>query len=152
MDAVDVPWHVLRYMTDIMKYKGTRLNGEEKRSRKAVPLEESHPHLKEFLSFLPKLNDESGRGMALIATSYLDELLKQVLMAFLREGKSSDAFLDGFSAPLGSLATRIAACHALGLINERERQEADYLRKVRNLFAHNIHVPFKDQNVKRQPR
>jgi len=56
--------------------------------------------------------------------------------------------LEGFNAPLGTLSTRIAAAAALGLISEREAKEADRLRKIRNFFAHHVHISFDDQNIR----
>ncbi|WP_052316167.1 MltR family transcriptional regulator [Sinorhizobium fredii] len=121
---------------------------ENGQTRETVPFEVPHPHLKEFLEFLPELNKESDRGMVLIATSYLDELLKRVLLSFFREDRASEILVEGFNAPLGSFSTRIVACTALGLINDHERQEADCVRKIRNHFAHNVHVTFEDRNIK----
>jgi DNA-binding MltR family transcriptional regulator len=105
------------------------------------------PHLEEFLAFLPKLAKESERGMVLIGTSFIDELLKRTLLAFLVEDSQCVKLVDGFNAPLGSLSTRTAAAYALGLISEKENAEADTLRRIRNRFAHDIHVSFADQII-----
>src|ERR1700730_7129354 len=117
---------------------------EEKDSRpeRPPPLEVMHPHLAEFSAFLPELKKETDRGMVLIATSFIDELVRRTLLAFLLESDTSSSLVEGFNAPLGSLATRCAAAFALGLISERELQEADTLRKIRNQFAHHVHVSF----------
>lgn len=106
-----------------------------------------HPHLQPFLAFLSEFSKESDRGMALIATSYIDDRLKQVIASFLIECAAAKALLEGFNAPLGSFSTRIAAATALGLISEREAKEADRLRKIRNIFAHEVHASFSDQRV-----
>jgi hypothetical protein len=45
-------------------------------SPKRQPLETTHPHLKDFLAFLSEHYKESDRGMALIATSFIDDLLR----------------------------------------------------------------------------
>ncbi len=112
------------------------------------PLAMTHPHLAEFSAFLPELNKETDRGMVLIATSFIDELIRRTLLAFLLESDTSSSLVEGFSAPLGSLATRCAAAFALGLISERELQEADTLRKIRNQFAHHVHVSFENQSIR----
>jgi mannitol operon repressor len=111
------------------------------------PLELTHPHLAEFSAFLPKLNKETDRGMVLIATSFIDELMRPTLLAFLLEGETSSSLVEGFNAPLGSFATRTTAAFALGLISERELKEADTLRRICNQFAHHVHVSFENQNV-----
>jgi hypothetical protein len=108
---------------------------------------EGHPNLVPFLRFLSELERESDRGMVLIATSYIDNLLKQTIAAFLIPGAAQTSLLQGFNAPLGTLSTRIAAAASLGLISSREAKEADRLRKIRNIFAHQVHVSFADQNI-----
>jgi DNA-binding MltR family transcriptional regulator len=112
------------------------------------PLEVTHPHLAEFSAFLPELNKESDRGLVMIAMSFIDELMRRTLLAFLLEGDTSSSLVEGFNAPLGSLATRCAAAFALGLISERELQEADTLRKIRNQFAHHVHISFENQSIR----
>jgi mannitol operon repressor len=111
------------------------------------PLGVTHPHLAEFADFLPELNRESDRGMVMISMSFIDELMRRTLLAFLLESDRSTALVEGFNAPLGSLATRSAATFALGLISERELNEIDTLRRIRNQFAHHIHVSFEDPSV-----
>src|SRR5436190_12579458 len=63
------------------------------------------------------------------------------------QNASAEALLDGFNAPLGTFSSRIAACHALGLISEAEFRECQIFRRARNRFAHEIHITFADQAV-----
>jgi mannitol operon repressor len=123
------------------------MSEESEPERQAPPLEVAHPHLAEFAAFLPELNKETDRGMVLIATSFIDELMRRTLLAFLVEDATSSSLVEGFNAPLGSLATRSAAAFALGLISGQELKEADTLRRIRNQFAHHVHVSFDDQSV-----
>jgi hypothetical protein len=104
-------------------------------------------HLEEFAGFLPELNKESDRGIALVATSFIDDLLKRTLKAFLIKGKLTNTLFDGMSAPLSTFAARIAMAHALGLISDQEAADADRLRSIRNRFAHDMHVSFTDEKV-----
>jgi hypothetical protein len=104
------------------------MNEERQSERQPPPLAVTHPHLTEFAAFLPELNKETDRGMVLIATSFIDELMRRILLAFFVEGETSSSLVEGFNAPLGSLATRSAAAFALGLISEQELKEADTLR------------------------
>ena len=115
--------------------------------RKRVPVEVSHPHLKEFLGFLPELNKESDRGRVLIACSYLDDLMRRILLAFLIDRDISPRLVEGFSAPLGTLSTRTSAAYALGLISEREFRECEVLRRIRNRFAHDMQASFDMQDI-----
>jgi mannitol operon repressor len=113
-----------------------------------VPLEVSHPHLGEFFGFLPELNKESDRGRVLISCSYLDELMRRILLAFLIDRESSARLVDGFNAPLGTFSTRTAAAYALGLISEQEFKECETLRRIRNRFAHDVHASFDTQDIR----
>ena len=111
------------------------------------PLSETHPHLKEFSAFLPKLNEESARGAVLISCAFIDELLQRTLLSFFLDHKIAVSLVDGFNAPLGTFSTRASAAFALGLISEEEYEETDTLRKIRNSFAHDIHVDFEDEKI-----
>ena len=108
---------------------------------------DTHPNLKEFAPFLDDLNRESERGAVLISVSYLERQLKEIVSAFLCEGEASDHLLEGFNAPLGTLAARAAAAAALGLISGREYRELEAIRKIRNQFAHDHRTRFSDQGV-----
>ncbi|TWR31427.1 DUF4145 domain-containing protein [Mucilaginibacter pallidiroseus] len=108
---------------------------------------DTHPHLKDFLDFLPKLNEESDRGAVLIAATMIEDLLEKVLHSFLIKGKTADRLLTGFNAPLGTFSAKIAACAAMGLITDNEHEDIEIIRKVRNDFAHTIHMSFKTQKI-----
>jgi len=120
--------------------------GRMENERKA--LEETHPHLKEFAEFLAELNEETDRGAALIAAAMIDDLLGRCISSFLIEHVDVESLLEGFNAPLGTLSARVLAAFALGLLSESEYTECQILRKVRNAFAHGIHVSFDDQKIK----
>lgn len=88
------------------------------------------------------------RGMALIATGFIDELLRRTIEAFLVDGAAASAMLNGFNAPLGTFSARAAAATALGLLYEKEARDIERLRKIRNRFAHQVHVSFDDQSIR----
>jgi len=104
-------------------------------------------HLKEFFAFLKELNRESERGAALIAASMIDDLLRRCLLAFFINHKAALKLLDGFNAPLGTLAARTRAAVCVGLLSESEYKECETIRAIRNKFAHNIHVRFSDKEI-----
>ena len=108
---------------------------------------DTHPNLKEFAPFLDDLNRESERGAVLISVSYLERQLKEIVLAFLCEGEASARLLEGFNAPLGTLAARAAAAAALGLISGREYRELETIRKIRNQFAHDHRTSFSGQGI-----
>ena len=112
------------------------------------PVRETPPHLVGFVNFLPELNRESDRGQSLVACSYLDDLLKRILSAHFANQEVGLKLVEGFNAPLGTFSTRIAAAFALGLVSEREYRELETLRRIRNRFAHEVHVSFKTNAVR----
>ena len=109
---------------------------------------ETHPHLKDFFSFLPRLNEESDRGAVLIAATMIENLLSDILSSFFIKGKSSERLLSGFNAPLGTFSSKIEACLAMGLVADEEYADIEVIRKIRNTFAHTIEVNFGDRKVK----
>lgn len=106
-----------------------------------------YPNLKEFLSFLTTHNEESPRGTILVACSFLDQQLKEIIESYLIEDSDKDALLSGFNAPIGTFSARIKTAHCLGLISDSERDDCETLRKIRNEFAHSHKVSFKDQKI-----
>lgn len=99
-------------------------------------------HLRPFTEFLAEFNKETERGAALTAAAFLDDLLQTVLEALLIKNKSGKSLVYGFNAPLGTLSSRIVACHAMGLISDEEFQKCDIIRKIRNEFAHKMKMSF----------
>jgi hypothetical protein len=108
----------------------------------------THPHLAAFGAWLDEMNRESARGAALTAAAMLDTLYLDILKAFLIDGKQAEKLLTGFNAPLGTMGARAAAAASMGLITKAEFEEAELIRKVRNEFAHGVHVSFETPSVK----
>ena len=106
-----------------------------------------YPHLREFFPFLDQLNKESPRGSVLIASSFIEEQLRGVILAFLVESPEANKLLEGYYAPLGTFSARSAAAFCLGLISNEEHQDCDTLRRIRNEFAHNVSATFEDQRI-----
>lgn len=101
---------------------------------------------KAYFEFLQELHRESDRGLALIGGAFLDEKLAATLAAFF--AADSPGLLHGNNAPLGSFSARIETCFALGLIEEGKRNECDYIRRIRNEFAHKlVGTSFKQQRI-----
>lgn len=105
------------------------------------------PHLEEFKKYLNVSNNESHRGAALVACSFLEELLGETIRGYATDGSAIDKLLDTAMAPLGSLSARTIAAHCFGLISDRERDEIDNLRRIRNRLAHGVHTSFSDPDV-----
>ncbi|SFZ81332.1 hypothetical protein SAMN02983003_0441 [Devosia enhydra] len=107
----------------------------------------THPHLADFGKFLDEINAESPRGAALVAGAMLDSLMHKIVSAYLIEGEATEKLLTGFNAPLATSDARAAIAQTMGLISDKEWKEARRIAKVRNIFAHGVHVTFTDQKV-----
>jgi len=114
---------------------------------RAQPEQPTSPYLGEFQSWFSVLNAESPRGAVLTAASILDSLLEGLLREYLAPNPGSKKLLDGFNAPFGTFSSKIAAAHALGLITSVEFHDLERIRKIRNEFAHEIHVSFESPSV-----
>ena len=104
-------------------------------------------HLLKFLPYMELLNKESHRGAVLISTGFLEQQLKDILLAFMLNSAQSEDLVGGHNAPLGTFSSRISACYALGLITEDEQHDLTLLRRIRNDFAHDIHTSFETRSV-----
>lgn len=108
---------------------------------------EEFPHLAKFWPYIDLLREESDRGRVLISTGYMEEQLKDVLLAFMLDTASAKELLTSGNAPLGTFSARIAACYSFGLISELEHSDLTLMRKIRNEFAHNILTSFQTPSV-----
>ncbi|WP_341705007.1 MltR family transcriptional regulator [Ferrovibrio sp.] len=106
------------------------------------------PGTEEFTRYLSRFNDESDRGAVMIAASMMDDLLRRKIIADLEPVRQAKLLFDGLSAPLGSLSAKMLMAYTLGLIDERMFKELRTIQKIRNRFAHDIHVDFKDDSIK----
>jgi len=82
------------------------------------------------------LQDHDERGLILSLAAFAEEALGRLIEAFMLPVAASKDLLTGFNAPLGTFSSRIKASYALGLINEEQFKDLEYLRKIRNEFAH----------------
>ena len=105
------------------------------------------PHLERFKAFAIEMTKETPRGMAMASAAFIDEMLGEILAAFMVDNKGAAALLDGVNAPLGTFAARAAAANAMGLISDAEHRECDLVRKVRNEFAHQVLISFEDEKL-----
>lgn len=123
--------------------------GKKRKGRKKFVSGDAEAERKIILA----LNDESDRGAVLVATEWLGDLLEALLRAkFSAEGVDresvQDLLLNGVTAPLGSFAIRLKACHAFGLVRKEVYEVADALREIRNHCAHaKAVVSLKDDDI-----
>lgn len=80
---------------------------------------------------------QDERTLVLSLATFVEETLGRLMLAYFRDCKATRELINGFSAPLGTLGSRIKAAYAFGLINEHQYTNLELLRKIRNQFAHN---------------
>ncbi|WP_300074982.1 MltR family transcriptional regulator [uncultured Ruegeria sp.] len=114
---------------------------------KHMSISEAHPHLRDFMDYLSHFNEESTRGGVLVTCGFLEQQLKDILLAFMVGNAATQSLFEGGSAPLGTFSSRIHACHALGLVTEDEYHDLNIIRKIRNEFAHRLNVSFEDRSI-----
>ena len=101
-----------------------------------------------YSKFLGEHNKESPRGRAIISGSLLETLLEELIQSYIIADKRTKELFSGMNAPLGTLSSKITSAYALGLLNKDEYNDCEIVRKVRNEFAHNVHVSFDNEKIK----
>lgn len=102
--------------------------------------------------FRAEINKGNDRTAAIVASSYLDECLRQLLKAFLIDDNKKVGELVGDErnndCPIGTFSSRILTCYCLGLIAKHEMHDLTLIRKIRNYFAHSLHgASFDDEKI-----
>lgn len=102
----------------------------------------------QFESIYKRLNQESERGSAIIGAALMDDVLSEMLKTLMIGAiqKNDELFTD--FAPLDSLSAKIAVAYRLGLISPKVRKSLDFVRKIRNDFAHvSEQIDFETQSI-----
>jgi DNA-binding MltR family transcriptional regulator len=90
----------------------------------------------EVIAFRKTLFTEGDRATALMASSFMEERLKDLISAFFVESCSNRQKLFQHNGPFGSFSSRIDSAYSLGLIPENVCKELHLVRRIRNEFAH----------------
>lgn len=93
--------------------------------------------LRSLNRFLAVIGEQDDRAMVLSLATFIEVTLGRLLLTYFRNCKATKELVEGFSAPLGTLGTRIKAVYAFGLVTEDQYRDLEVLRRVRNQFAHN---------------
>jgi DNA-binding MltR family transcriptional regulator len=94
-----------------------------------------------------RFHQDSDRAAGLLAATFLDSFLEDVLRSLLTPGKRTDELLDHRGA-LGTFSSRIDLAFALGIANEDVVADLTLIRKIRNHFAHDLwRATFQEQQV-----
>ena len=90
---------------------------------------------------------ESDRGFVITTAAVLDFYLERVIKAFLISAPEVRELFEGAYAPLGDLSGKIKAAYLMGLVTKKEADRVNAVRKVRNIFAHEIDASFAHPRV-----
>lgn len=111
-------------------------------------LSENNPYLENYRTFEKELENNSDRGTVLICTSILDAQLEKLLKSFLISNKKIDEELFKPTQALGNSSAKINMSYYLGLITKTEKNNLNSIRKIRNIFAHQINqLSFDDPRI-----
>lgn len=94
------------------------------------------------------LNDESDLACVLIGTSYLSELLANIIDVSFIDTSISGKLLNPQGGAIGQFAVRADLAYCLGLINKSVYQDLGIVAVIRNMFAHkHLALDFSDKNI-----
>ncbi len=99
-------------------------------------MESEYPDFNSINRFNSALSDHDERGLALALAAFAEDTLGRLLLTYLINCKQSKDLVEGFNAPLGTLAARMKAAFAIGLLTKEQYEDLEVARKIRNLFAH----------------
>ncbi|WP_209369641.1 hypothetical protein [Priestia megaterium] len=88
-----------------------------------------------------ELENQSDRAIAVICASILDYQLGKILSSFVieeNEKKIRKELFEGSDSPFSSFGAKIKACYFFGLISQDEYDNIENIRKIRNVFAHQL--------------
>lgn len=91
--------------------------------------------LTSYNNFEELFHNETDRAAAVLAASYLENIVGMSIKSFLVDDPSVEELFEGYG-PLSSFSARISVAYALGLITKDMRNDLNYIRKIRNHFAH----------------
>jgi hypothetical protein len=92
-------------------------------------------HDPKLSKLLTSLQEEPDRSVAIIVGTVIEERLAQIILYFLGDSSNSKEFIKN---NLRGLYARIKAAYCLGLISEKEYEALEFIRDVRNDFAHSF--------------
>jgi len=82
------------------------------------------------------LENESDRGLVLVAAAYLDDMLTALIREKFVEDQKITEELLGTNGPLGTFSAKINLAYCIGLLHSNARSDLRKTRQIRNKFAH----------------
>jgi len=99
--------------------------------------------------FIENLKNESDRGVVLISAELINNCLTSLFEKYLILNKDlREGILENSLAPLHTFSNKIKMAYSLGLIDKEQYKNLEYVRKIRNKFAHRIFdASFEDDKI-----
>ena len=95
---------------------------------------------KQWSGFFDELRSESDRGGTILASVWIDNLLERKLRALFTQGNSDTRRkLFDLNGPFSGFSSKTLAAYSLGWIDSDIFHDINLVRKIRNLFAHELH-------------
>jgi hypothetical protein len=95
---------------------------------------------KDWSSFFEELSHESDRAAAILVVAWIDSLLRKKLQATYSKGNAQtrEKLFEGNGA-FATFSAKVDAAFCAGWIGVDLHHDLHVLRRIRNLFAHEIH-------------
>ena len=91
----------------------------------------------EFDKHLKELSGKNDRLIAVVGSAHIENALRGMIIGALRSGEKTNELFMG-QGELARLSSRIKFAYALKLIDNDLRRNLDYIREIRNVFAHRV--------------
>ena len=102
----------------------------------------------ESISIRFSFTEETDRGCALLAVSFLEQSIEKCLSKKLIGSKNHKKLLFDFNGALGNFSNKLSIAYSIGLIKKNEFDELQRIRQIRNLFAHSFeHLTFESKEI-----
>lgn len=108
-------------------------------------------HIKLSSANFNNLMKSNDRSIAISGACTVDLYLGLLFtVVMVNDPKVVKGLLDGeHHGPLSSFAAKAKVAYALGLIDKQTKEDLDYIRKIRNKFAHSVKpISFQDRPIR----
>ncbi len=109
-------------------------------------------YLSELPELVRRLKHESQTGQVLIAASYLEDRVKELISFQLKDvgSKKKAELVFGSNAPLSTFGSRLTMSYQLKWLSEEALKQVTAFRKIRNEFAHRAYrASYEDADIKK---
>lgn len=112
-------------------------------------IEEFHKKQSDLIYSVRKAFDEkTDRGVCIMASDLLDNLLKELLNLKLIGSNNLKEDLFSYTGPLGTFSSRQKLAYSTGLLHKETYDDLQIIRRIRNKFSHShLHLDFNTNKI-----